>query len=277
MLCGWHSPWRAFGAGNFDRGRSACRWRRAFQKNARQNAGKFQKSGGAPFFVSHNMPAVLQLTTRGIVLDKGRVRSTADGRSGGVPRGIARTDSQVSFPSKIAAKASRNRASPVCFIPVRPRDAGFFRRRKIFILSQKSARMRMCPNPFQHDRFHDGRRACGHLFRRGTSGLRCAKKWNLKFPFRIRGSRRPLLLRRVVGKGDYRTAQVDFDTVLDLLAFEVRPKKAMTARLPIVARLGSGHFTGLGISPGSSSHPLQWFRENNRKCFRKFQFNFYEK
>jgi len=247
---------------------------RRSKKNASQKCRKFQKSGAHRFVCQPQHAGGAAIDNARNRPDKGRVRFNGPTEEAvECHAGIARTDSQVSFPSKNCPKSIAEQSKSVCFIPVRPRTP-VFSPEEIFHFVAKSARMRMCPKSFQHDRFHDGRRACGHLFRRGTSRFRCGEE--VEFEISIPNPRFApghYAAACPSAKAIIRTAQVDFDTVLDLLAFEVRPEEGDDGTVANWSRGWVGHFTGLGISPGSSSIRFNGSRKQ-RKCFRKFRLIF---
>ena len=198
----------------------------AFQKKC---LGKMQEvsrnHGRTVLFVSHNMSAVLQLTTRAVVLDKGCVifngptDKAVEKYAGSI--GI---DSTVFFPVEKTPRKYRgtevarfisfqfDRATPI-FSP----DEDFQFRARVRA-HESVPRLRFSITIFTQEGM-----PIGTCFGAERAGLRHGEEMD----FEISVPRPRLAHGRYccgvsVGKGDHRVGMVDFDTVLDTLAFEVR-------------------------------------------------------
>src|SRR5882724_4702693 len=200
-----------------------------FQKKC---LGKMQEvsknQGRTVLFVSHNMPAVLQLTTRGIVLDKVRLRFSGPTEEAvECHAGIARTDSQVFFSVEKLPRKHRG-TEQVRFVSFRfDRATPVFSPEENFHFVAKVRAPEDVPQiRFSMTVFTTEGAPVGTCFGAERPGLRCGEE--VEFEISIptpRFAPGHYCCGVSVGKGDYRTAQVDFDTVLDLLAFEVRPEE----------------------------------------------------
>jgi lipopolysaccharide transport system ATP-binding protein len=201
----------------------------AFQKKC---LGKMQEvsknQGRTVLFVSHNMSAVLQLTTRGIVLDKGRIHfngPTAEAVEHYV--GTASSSATVFFPvEKLPRQFQGTQA--VHFISFRfDRLTPFFSADENFHFIAKVRARETAPRiRFSMTIFTAEGAPVGTSFSAEQSGLLDGEEKE----FEICISNPRLAPGRYycgvsVGKGDHRTAQVDFDTVTDTLTFEVRPEE----------------------------------------------------
>ncbi|HEY1663734.1 MAG TPA: ABC transporter ATP-binding protein [Verrucomicrobiae bacterium] len=201
----------------------------SFQKKC---LGKMQEvsrnQGRTVLFVSHNMAAVLQLTSRAIVLDKGRVRFNGPTEEA-IERysGIVSADSTVFFPvDKLLRKYRGTEAARfVSFrfdraVPIFSMDENF-----TFIATVRARddapRIRFSMTIFTSEGI-----PVGSCFGAERPGMRSGDEVDFEICIpQPRLAPGHYYCGVSVGKGDNRTAQVDYDTVLDTLAFEVRPEE----------------------------------------------------
>ncbi|HEY3760385.1 MAG TPA: ABC transporter ATP-binding protein [Verrucomicrobiae bacterium] len=201
----------------------------SFQKKC---LGKMEEvsrnQGRTVLFVSHNMAAVVQLTNRAIVMEKGRVRfnGPTDEAVKGYA-GIVSAEATTFFPVEKLHRKYRG-TEAVRFIsfrfdraiPVFEPDENFTFVARV-CAREDSPRLR-----FSMTIFSSEGAPVGSCFGPERSGLRRGDEADF-----IISIPQPRLAPGhyycgiSVGKGDNRTAQVDYDTVLDTMAFEVRPEE----------------------------------------------------
>lgn len=201
----------------------------AFQKKC---LGKMQEvswqHGRTVLFVSHNMSAVLQLTSRAVVLDKGRVIY-----NGVTEKAVERlagslgNDSTVFFPVETLPRKYRGTGA-VRFISFRfDRPVPIFLPGEHFQFIAKVRAHETVPRlRFSMTIFTPEAAPVGTCFGSERPGL-CRGE---EMEFKISIPRPQLAPGRYccgisVGKGDHRVGMVDFDTVLDTLGFEVRAEE----------------------------------------------------
>ncbi|HTV62223.1 MAG TPA: ABC transporter ATP-binding protein [Verrucomicrobiae bacterium] len=201
----------------------------AFQKKC---LGKMQEvsrnQGRTVLFVSHNMAAVLQLTTRAIVLEKGRLRFDGPTEEA-IERcaGIISSDSAVFFPVENLPRQYRG-TERVRFVSFHfDRPAPIFSPGENFLFIARVRALEDAPRiRFSMTVFTGEGVPVGSCFGAERPGLRCGDE--AEFEICIPNPRLApghYCCGVSVGKGDNRTAQVDYDTVLETLAFEVRPEE----------------------------------------------------
>jgi lipopolysaccharide transport system ATP-binding protein len=201
----------------------------AFQKKC---LGKIQEvsrnHGRTVLFVSHNMSAVMQLTNRAIVLDKGCVIF-----NGATEKAVERyagslgNDATVFFPVENVPRKYRG-TGMVRFISFRfDRPMPFFSPDEHFqFIAKVRAHETVSRIRFSMTIFTPEGVPVGTCFGAERSGLRGGEE--MEFEISIP---RPRLAPGYyccgvsVGKGDNRVGLVNFDTVLDTLSFEVRPEE----------------------------------------------------
>lgn len=200
----------------------------AFQKKC---LGKMEevskKQGRTVLFVSHNLSAVLQLTTRAVVLDKGGVIFTGPTEKAVERYAGAVGDSTVLFPvENLPRKYSGTGA--VRFLSFRfDRPLPIFSPGENFGFVAKVRAREHAPRiRFSMTIFTPEGTPVGTCFGAEQSGLRRGEEME----FEISIPRPPLAPGHYccgvsVGKGDHRVGMVDFDTILDTLAFEVRAEE----------------------------------------------------
>ncbi|HTV42198.1 MAG TPA: ABC transporter ATP-binding protein [Candidatus Sulfotelmatobacter sp.] len=198
----------------------------AFQKKC---LGKMQEvsrnHGRTVLFVSHNMSAVLQLTTRAVVLDKGRViyngltEKAVEKYAGSIGN-----DSTVFFPVEKSPRKFRG-TDAVRFVSFRfDRPTPIFSPDEDFQFVAKIRAHETVPRiRFSMTVFTQEGVPIGTCFGTEQAGVRHGDE----IEFEISVPRPRLAHGRYccgisVGKGDHRVGMIDFDTVLDTLAFEVR-------------------------------------------------------
>ena len=200
----------------------------AFQKKC---LGKMEevskKQGRTVLFVSHNISAVLQLTTRAVVLDKGSVIFTGPTEKAVERYAGAAGGSTVLFPvENLPRKYSGTGA--VRFLLFRfDRPLPIFSPGENFeFVAKVRAREHVPRIRFSMTIFTPEGTPVGTCFGAEQSGLRRGEEME----FEISIPRPPLAPGHYycgvsAGKGDHRVGMVDFDTVLDTLAFEVRTEE----------------------------------------------------
>ncbi len=201
----------------------------AFQKKC---LGKMQdvsrNDGRTVLFVSHNMSAVLQLTTRAVVLEQGRVIYHGP-TDQAVERyvGIIGSDSTVFFPVEKLPRKFRG-AGAVRFVSFRfDRAVPIFSPGEDFKFVARVRAHESTPRVrFSMTIFTREGAPIGTCFGVERPGLRRGED----LEFEISMPRLPLASGYYccgvsVGKGDNRSGMVDFDTILDTLAFEVRAEE----------------------------------------------------
>jgi len=201
----------------------------AFQKKC---LGKMQEvsrnHGRTVLFVSHNMSAVLQLTSRAVVLDKGRVIFCGPTEKAMEHyAGAAGSDSTVFFPVENLPRKYRGTAT-MRFISFRfDRPVPIFAPDEEFQFIARVRANETAPRlRFSMTIFTGEGTPVGTCFSAERSGLRHGEEME----FEIAIPRPRLAPGRYccgvsIGKGDHRVGMVDFDTVLDTLSFEVRSEE----------------------------------------------------
>lgn len=201
----------------------------AFQKKC---LGKMQEvsrqDGRTILFVSHNLSAVLQLTTRAVVLDQGRAVFNGPTEAA-VEKyaGAIGSDSTIFFPVEKTPRKYPGTGS-ARFLSFRfDRPLPLFSPDEDFRFVAKIRAKETLPRlRFSMTIFTQEGSPVGTCFGAEHSGLRPGEE--TEFEIRIPSPR--LAQGRYccgvsVGKGDHRAGMVDFDTVLDTLGFEVRPEE----------------------------------------------------
>lgn len=201
----------------------------AFQKKC---LGKMQevsrKHGRTVLFVSHNMSAVLQLTSRAVVLDKGRVIF-----NGPTEKAVEQFNcslgngSAIFFPVEELPRTYR-RTGAVRFISFRfDRPMPIFSPGENFQFIAKVRAHETVPRMrFSMTIFTPEGVPVGTCFGAEQKGLRRGEVMEYEILLQ-----RPRLAPGCyccsvsVGKGDHRLGMVDFDTVLDTLGFEFRAEE----------------------------------------------------
>jgi lipopolysaccharide transport system ATP-binding protein len=197
----------------------------AFQKKC---LGKMEevskKRGRTVLFVSHNIPAVLQLTTRAVVLDKGSVIFNGPTEKAVERYAGAVGDSTVFFPVENLPRKYQGTGA-VSFLSFRfDRALPIFSPGEHFhFIAKVRAREHAPCIRFSMTIFTPEGTPVGTCFGAEQSGLRRGEEME----FEISIPRPPLAPGHYccgvsVGKGDHRVGMVDFDTILDTMAFEVR-------------------------------------------------------
>lgn len=201
----------------------------AFQKKC---LGKMQEvsrnHGRTVLFVSHNMSAVLQLTTRAIVLDKGTVIFNGPTQQAVEQyAGTLGNDSTTFFPVDHLPRKYRG-SGAMHFVSFR-----FDRSLPVFSPDEEFqfiARVRANDGEprlrFSMTIFTAEGAPVGTCFGAECSGPRRGEE----LEFQVSIPRPHLAPGRYycgvsIGKGNYRVGMVDFDTVLDTMPFEVRPEE----------------------------------------------------
>jgi lipopolysaccharide transport system ATP-binding protein len=201
----------------------------AFQKKC---LGKMEEvsrtQGRTVLFVSHNMSAVLQLTTRAIVLDKGGVIFNGPTEKGVEQyAGAMGSDSTVFFPVEKLARKFRGTGTMrlISFrfdrpVPIFSPDEEFQFMAKVRA-NEPTPRVR-----FSMTIFTPEGAPVGTCFSAERPGLRRGEEMEFEISLpRPRLAPGHYCCGVSVGKGDHRTGMVDFDTVLDTMMFEVRAEE----------------------------------------------------
>ncbi len=240
----------------------------AFQKKC---LGKMQEVsrnyGRTVLFVSHNMSAVLQLTSRAVVLDKGRVIYTGPTEKAVEQyAGTMGNDSTVYFPVEKLPRKYRgtDAARFLSFrfdrpVPIFSPDEDFQFLAKVRAL-ENTPRIR-----FSMTIFTPEGAPIGTCFGAERPGLCHGEE--MEYEVRIQCPR--LAPGRYccgvsVGKGDYRTGMVDFDTILDTMAFEVRAEEGDGGTVAEWSR-GWGHivFPDLRCRPARQAHLFEVVKDDS--------------
>jgi len=179
-------------------------------------------------FVSHNMSAVLQLTTRAVVLDKGGVIFNGPTEKA-VERyaGAMGSDSTVFFPVEKLPRKFRGTGT-MRFISFRfDRPVPIFSPDEEFQFIAKVRANEATPNlRFSMTIFTPEGAPVGTCFGAGRPGLRHGEEMEFEISLpQPRLAPGHYCCGVSVGKGDHRTGMVDFDTVLDTMMFEVRAEE----------------------------------------------------
>jgi homopolymeric O-antigen transport system ATP-binding protein len=235
----------------------------AFQKKC---LGKMEevskKQGRTVLFVSHNISAVLQLTTRAVVLDRGSVIFAGTTEKAVERYAGAVGDSAVLFPVENLPRKYRGTGA-VRFLSFRfNRPLPIFSPGEHFQFIAKVKAHEHTPRiRFSMTIFTPEGMPVGTCFGAEQSGLRRGEERE----FEISIPRPPLAPGHYccgvsVGKGDHRVGMVDFDTILDTLAFEVRAEEGDGGTVAEWSRgWGAVVFPALKYRPadGSSSFEIK--------------------
>jgi lipopolysaccharide transport system ATP-binding protein len=207
----------------------------AFQKKC---LGKMQEvsrtEGRTVLFVSHNIAAVTQLTTRAVVLDKGRLSF-----NGPTEKAVEHyvdaigSDTTTFFPvEKIPRKHGGNQA--VRFIHFRfDRSLPSFSSNEDFIFLAKVQAMEDVPElRFSVTVFTAEGAPIGSSFGVAGPGITRGEEVEIEVSIPKPGfAPGHYHCGLSIGKGDPRTGYVPFDVIIDTMSFEVRPEESTTGTL----------------------------------------------
>ncbi len=198
----------------------------AFQKKC---LGKMQEvsrsQGRTVLFVSHNMSAVLQLTSRAVVLDRGRVRFFGPTEKAvELYAGSSGADSSVFFPANETPR-EKHGSQAARFISFRfDRATPIFSAGEDFTFFAKVRAQEDLPQlRFSLTVYSADGQPVGSCFGAERPGLSRGAETEVAITIpqpRLAPGR--YYCGVAVGKGTNRTGQVDFDVVFNTLAFEVR-------------------------------------------------------
>jgi lipopolysaccharide transport system ATP-binding protein len=233
----------------------------AFQKKC---LGKMEevsrKQGRTVLFVSHNLSAVLQLTTRAVVLDKGRVIFNGPTEKAVEHYAGAVGDSTVVFPVENVPRKYRGTGA-VRFVSFRfDRPLPIFSPGEHFQFIAKVRAHEQAPRiRFSMTIFTPEGIPVGTCFGTEQPGPRRGEEVEFEIsiphPHLAPGH---YCCGVSVGKGDYRVGMVDFDTILDTLTFEVRPEEGDGGTVAEWLRgWGPVMLPNLKYRPLAHSHPLK--------------------
>jgi lipopolysaccharide transport system ATP-binding protein len=201
----------------------------AFQKKC---LGKMQEvsrsEGRTVIFVSHNIAAVMQLTTRGVVLDKGRVSFNGPTEQAVEHyAGTIGSEATVFFPvEKLLRKHGGNQA--VRFVSFRfNRTAPVFSAAEIFSFTAKIRAAEDVPElRFSLTILTAEGVPVGSCFGAVGPGMTRGKETEIEVALPApRLAPGHYYCAVTVGKGDPRIGNVPFDVIVDTLTFEVRPEE----------------------------------------------------
>jgi lipopolysaccharide transport system ATP-binding protein len=209
----------------------------AFQKKCLGKMQEVSKSHGRTvLFVSHNMAAVLQLTSRAVVMDKGRVRFYGPTEKAvEIYAGSVGDDSTVFFPvdnlprKYLGAQIAR-------FVSFRfDRPAPIFNSNEDFVFFAKVRALEDVPQlRFSMTIFTAEGIPVGSCFGGERPGLSSGQETEVKISISdLRLAPGRYCCSVAVGKGNHRTGHVDFDAVNDTLAFEVRPEEGASGTVSV--------------------------------------------
>ncbi|MGH8023624.1 MAG: ABC transporter ATP-binding protein [Limisphaerales bacterium] len=198
----------------------------AFQKKCLGKMQEVSRSHGRTvLFVSHNMSAVLQLTTRAVVLDNGRVIFNGPTEKAvEVYAGAIGNDSTVYFPVENTPRKHPGTGA-ARFISFRfDRSVPIFSPDEDFQFTARVRALETIPRiRFSMTVFTPEGIPIGTCFGSERAGLRRGEEMDFEISLpRPRLAHGRYCCGVSVGKGDHRVGMVDFDTVLDTLPFEVR-------------------------------------------------------
>jgi len=209
----------------------------SFQKKCLGKMQEVSRSHGRTvLFVSHNMPAVLQLTSRTLVLDKGRVRFFGPteeaveiyASAGGAHNGVL-------FPvDEIPRKHYGNQAARLISFRF-DRAVPIFSAGEDFTFYAKLRANEDLPRlRFSMTVFNAEGNPVGSCCGAERPGLRRGEETEVAVtipqPHLAPGS---YYCSVAVGKGSPRTSHTDFDAVFDTLAFEVRPEEGAAGTVAV--------------------------------------------
>jgi lipopolysaccharide transport system ATP-binding protein len=199
----------------------------AFQKKCLRRMEQVSGEGRTVLFVSHNMSAVLQLTTRAILLVGGRVLLDAPTRKA-VERYLETAQSAETF-FEVERKPRKYRGTEAARIL----SLWFDRPMPLFAANEdfefgirirakdEISRLRVSMTIFLNDGTPVG--SCfGPEFVSISAGETCDAKVTLPSPNLAPGR---YFCGLSIGKGDHMAGHVDYDVVLETLQFEVTPEE----------------------------------------------------
>ncbi len=209
----------------------------AFQKKCLGKMQEVSKSHGRTvLFVSHNMAAVLQLTSRAVVMDKGRVRFYGPTEQAvEIYAGSVGNDSTVFFPVDNLPRIYLG-AQIARFVSFRfDRPAPIFDSSEDFSFFAKVRALEDIPQlRFSMTIFTAEGIPVGSCFGGERPGLSRGQETEVKISIsHLRLAPGRYCCSVAVGKGNHRTGHVDFDAVNDTLAFEVRPEEGSLGTLSV--------------------------------------------
>ena len=203
----------------------------AFQKKC---LGKMQEvsrsEGRTVLFVSHNIAAVLQLTSRAVVLDKGHVcfYGPTEKAVEQYTKAIGSDSTVLFLVDKSPRKYGGTQAARfVSFrfdrsVPIFSADENFNFLAKVRAM-EDILQLRFSVTIFTAEGVPVG--SCSSTAGSGLArGMEAEVEVSIPNPRLAPGQYHCGVS---VGKGDRRTSQVDFDVILDTLAFEVRPEESV--------------------------------------------------
>lgn len=201
----------------------------AFQKKC---LGKMQEvsknQGRTVLFVSHNMSAILQLTSRAVVLDRGRVIYNGPTEKAVEHyAGVIGNDSTVFFPVEKQPRKYRG-TGHMRFISFRfDRPMPIFSPDEHFQFFARVRAYETTPRiRFSLTIFTPEGAPIGTCFGEEQPGLRRGEEMEFQISIQsLRLAPGHYCCGVSVGKGDNRGGMVDFDTISDTLAFEVRAEE----------------------------------------------------
>ena len=199
-----------------------------FQKKCLGKMQDVAKGGRTVLFVSHNMSAVLQLTSAGIVLEKGRVIFKGGAEEAvAAYSGAAASDSTVTF--EVEHSPRKFSGTQVAkFVSLRfNRSVPIFSFAENFSFFAKIRALESIPKMrFSMTIFSAEGTPVGSCFGKENTRIGMGETVEIEVVLpspRLAPGR--YYCGVAIGKGDNRNGHVDFDVVLDTLAFEVRPEE----------------------------------------------------
>jgi len=199
-----------------------------FQKKCLGKMQDVSKGGRTVLFVSHNMAAILQLTSVGIVLDKGMLQFRgAPEEAVAVYSGAATSESTVMFDVENASRKYPG-TKAARFVSFRfDRAVAIFSFGEDFSFITRVRALEGIPRMrFSMTVFTAEGTPVGCCFGKEQPGLATGEQIEVEIVLpnpRLAPGR--YYCGVSVGKGDNRNGNVDFDIVLETLGFEVRPEE----------------------------------------------------
>jgi lipopolysaccharide transport system ATP-binding protein len=240
----------------------------AFQKKCLGKMEEVSRNHGRTvLFVSHNMSAVLQLTTRAVVLDKGKVLFNGPTEKAVEQyAGAIGNDSTVFFPVEKLPRKYRG-TGVAHFLSFRfDRPLPIFSPDEDF---QFVAKVRAHENiqrlRFSMTIFTPEGTPVGTCFGTERPGLRRGEEMEFEISIpRPRLAPGHYCCGISIGKGDHRVGMVDFDTILDTLSFEIRAEEGDGGTVAEWARgWGSVVLPELKYRPLATPSRLEIMEENS--------------
>ena len=199
-----------------------------FQKKCLGKMQDVAKGGRTVLFVSHNMSAVLQLTTAGIVLDKGKVIF-----QGGAEEAVAAYTSSADSDSTVTFEVEHSPrkylgTQAAKFVSLRfDRAVPMFSFGEDFSFIAKIRALESVPKMrFSMTIFSAEGTPVGSCFSKEDAGIGVGKEAEVQVVLpNMRLAPGRYYCGVAIGKGDNRNGHVDFDVILDTLAFEVCPEE----------------------------------------------------